>query len=211
MSRASAVASTSSIARATMLRYGLTEISPASPVRRRAAAAIGCSRSPARVILAIGPRRYAAPSRPRACKACDQATCSSLNSDCQSVGARSRPSPETIRPSFIGYSVGWRSATRRPSRAKSGVSRPATRSTVRPAISRAVVNSAFRARISARRKDREKPPTRTDTGWIARPPMSSTIRLPAFLRVSPDSTAARWSWAISRALAYPRKSGRWSR
>ena len=95
------------------------------------------------------------------------------------------PSVETIRPSFIGYSVGWRSATRRPSRSNFGVSRPATRSTVARAISSASVSGPRMAVTSVRRKDREKPPTRTETGWIARPPIMATSWLPAFLRASP--------------------------
>ena len=48
----------------------------------------------------------------------------------------------------------------------------------------------------------EKPPTRTLTGWMGRPPRIATIRLPAFLSISPRSTAARSRAASSTALAH---------
>ena len=113
------------------------------------------------------------------------ATWCSANASRQSPAARSRPSVETIRPSFIGYSSGCRSATSRGSRSNDGGVerwRPADgllRDRRAPRRARRAAPS-----ISARRGTREKPPTRTLTGWIGRPPSSATIRLPAFLRRS---------------------------
>ena len=85
----------------------------------------------------------------------------------------SRPSVETIRPSFIGYSRGWRSATRRGSRSNDRRRRaPATSSTVAWAmLERLVERRAAAPRARRARNAREKPPTRTLTGWIGRPPM----------------------------------------
>ena len=73
------------------------------------------------------------------------------------VGARSRPSDETIRPSFIGYSVGWRSETSRGSRVElGGGSKPATQSTVARAMAQRVVEvRAQLGQLDARRRARE--------------------------------------------------------
>ena len=48
-------------------------------------------------------------------------------------------------------------------------------------------------RARAVRGAREKPPTRTLTGWIGRPPRMATIRLPSRLSRRPRSTTSGWS------------------
>ena len=80
MSIASAVACTSSTARAAMLQNGLRRISSSEPERARAPRrASGCSRSALRTTRADGPSRYTSPARVRAWSAFDQATWSSSN------------------------------------------------------------------------------------------------------------------------------------
>ena len=193
MSSASAVASTSSTARATMLRYGFVAdlVRESRAGQRRAARSDGAGRRPGSPATP-GPADRARPAWSRAWSAFDQGTCRSPNSDRQSAGARSSPSVDTIRPSFIGYSVrmpeghepgvagevGWLEGRDQVDRLEGDLERLVERRA-----------DALRSRAAERR---EKPPTRTDTGWIARPPMSSTIRLPVLLRRSPDSTAGRW-------------------
>ena len=126
------------------------------------------------------------PSRPRAWSAFDQGTCCSSNSLASRPGARSSPSVETIRPSFIGYSVdgaGRRAAARAGTTALRG-RRPA--STVAWAIARASAAIAPQRRDLGPPERREKPPTRTETGWIARPPMELDDPVAGLLEARPS-------------------------
>ena len=78
----------------------------------------------------------------------------------------------------------------------------ATSSTVAEGDRRAPSSSRSRsAASSARRGAREKPPTRTLTGWIARPPSTLRIRLPDLLeREAALDELAGGRFASSRAL-----------
>ena len=168
MSRASAVAWTSSTARATMLRYGLRRMDSSAPARverlprERVELVVvehDARRRPEQVrqvvaaarLERVGPRHLDLVER--------------LAPAC---GARSRPSFETIRPSFSGYSVGWCSgdeARLALERRRLQARRRCRRS---PGRGGAPSSSSGRRRAARfRRGTRDKPPTRTLTGWIA--------------------------------------------
>ena len=178
MSSAVAVAWTSSTARAAMLQYGFVRdlVGQAEARQRRRGPRvqlIGVERDPGRRPEQVRPAVAAAGLE----RVVTTATCCSSNIDSQSVAAMSRPSFETIRPWFIGYSVGWRRGRRAAARARTPAARGrATRSTV---ASREIEGLH---EVRAERRELGAPDRRArtrrrgrDTGWMARPPISATI------------------------------------
>ena len=211
MSSASAVAWTSSIARATMLRYGLRRIDSSAPVRRRAprARAGGAGRRRA-TTRAAGPSRYGSSSA-RAPGARWTTGPGPRGTPCPTpAGARLRPSLETIRPSFIGYSLRVvqrdeprLALERRRLEASDDVDGRAARGEAPPRAPAA--GPAARPASGAR----DQPPTRTLTGWIG-PPAEERQEVVADL-LEPQAVgrrAARWSGPARQRSGSPGSRGR---
>ncbi len=202
MSSASAVASTSSTARADDAPVGVDrdlggQTGPRERGCRERMEPVGVERDPRhRARAGTGARR----GRATGARSTSRPAARRTPSASRSRGCRCRRSRRCgPRSSGIRSGDGGRPGGRRARTTGCRGQRPGRPS---PARSRAPRSAArCSAVISFRRNEREKPPTRTDTGWMARPPISATSWLPAFLRASPDSTAARWSTASSSALA----------
>ena len=132
----------------------------------------GGVRSPARVTR-DGPEqvRHLARVRPRLQRVGPADLVLSERRASQSVGARSIPSLDTIRPSFIGYSVGWRRATSRGSRTNSGAARPGDARGRFPGPWPSPRQSAGRSAsslVGAWARAENRPRARSAGGWAAR-------------------------------------------
>ena len=170
-SAASAAAWTNSTARATMLRKTLVaELVSAGPWRPAPLPPGDADGRRRGSIRAVGPTRYASAVQGLRLERIGALDLFLAEGRPQSGPGMSIPSLETMRPSFIGYSAGWRRPTRGRLASKAGVAKAAT-SRPSPALARPLGRAPLRRpRELLQPRRAVQPPTRTLTGWIGRPP-----------------------------------------
>ena len=95
------------------------------------------------------------------------------------------PLLDTTRPSFIGYSSGWRRETNSMSACRSGRSKRLTQRKQATASSCSGSSWPRRAASSARRGARVKPPMQAPTGWTERPPSRREDLVAGLLQAQP--------------------------